>query len=268
MSTAGPNFPTSATGNTGAGTKTWSNPTNIEASGGGTADAVFAIAAATSKDLIATGFGFAIPATATISGIQLEVNEGCSNFEIASTTIKLLKAGSPVGNNKAGAPASGVEWNSPASAAVYGTTSDLWGTTWTPADINASNFGAMVTCNDPGGGVGDTATVDYVKITVTYTVPAPTVTSCSPNNGTTAGGTSVTITGTNFFSGTITVTFGGSSATGVSFVNSTTITCTTPAHAAGAVNVVVTNPDSQTGTGTNAYTYNSPTSPAQFFQMF
>src|SRR5262249_24494140 len=38
--------------------------------------------------------------------------------------------------------------------------------------------------------------------------PAPTVTSVTPNNGTAAGGTAVTIAGTNFVSGA-TVTFGG-----------------------------------------------------------
>jgi len=37
------------------------------------------------------------------------------------------------------------------------------------------------------------------------------------------------------------VTFGGVSATSIVTVNDTTITCTTPAGAAGAVNVVVTN---------------------------
>ena len=38
-------------------------------------------------------------------------------------------------------------------------------------------------------------------------------------------------------------------------VSSTSITATTPAHAAGAVSVVVTNSDAQSGTLTNGYTY-------------
>ena len=38
-------------------------------------------------------------------------------------------------------------------------------------------------------------------------------------------------------------------------VNSTLITATTAAHAAGAVSVVVTNTDGQSGTLTNGYTY-------------
>ena len=49
----------------------------------------------------------------------------------------------------------------------------------------------------------------------------------------------MTITGTNFASGA-TVTFGGTAATSVVVVNGTTITATTPAHAAGAVTVTVT----------------------------
>jgi phosphatidylserine/phosphatidylglycerophosphate/cardiolipin synthase-like enzyme len=87
--------------------------------------------------------------------------------------------------------------------------------------------------------------------------PAPTVSNINPNSGTTAGGTSVTITGTNFVSGA-TVKLGGTAATGVVVSNSTTITATTPAHAAGAASVVVTNPDNQSGTLTNGFTYQSP----------
>ena len=41
-------------------------------------------------------------------------------------------------------------------------------------------------------------------------------------------------------------------------VNSTTITATTAAHAAGAVSVVVTNSDNQSGTLTNGYSYGNP----------
>jgi len=86
---------------------------------------------------------------------------------------------------------------------------------------------------------------------------APTVSSIAPVSGTTAGGTSVTITGTGFVSGT-TVTLGGAAATAVTVVSATSITATTPAHAAGAVNVTVTNPDGQSGTLNSGFTYTSP----------
>jgi hypothetical protein len=70
----------------------------------------------------------------------------------------------------------------------------------------------------------------------------PTVSSVSPANGGVAGGTGVTITGTNF-GGTgafvPVVTFGGVAATNVVVTTGsfTQITCTAPAHAAGAVDV-------------------------------
>ena len=90
------------------------------------------------------------------------------------------------------------------------------------------------------------------------TNPAPTVTAITPNSGTTNGGTPVTITGTGFLAGA-TVSVGGTAATGVTVVNSTSITATTAAHAAGAVSVVVTNSDAQSGTLTNGYTYTTGT---------
>jgi hypothetical protein len=84
-------------------------------------------------------------------------------------------------------------------------------------------------------------------------LPVPTFTSINPTAGPIAGGTSVTITGTDF-TGATAVTFDGIAATGITVVNANTITATTPAHAAGAVNVVVTTPGG-TATGTNAFTY-------------
>jgi hypothetical protein len=84
--------------------------------------------------------------------------------------------------------------------------------------------------------------------------PAPTITSLDVTSGVVTGGTAVDITGTGF-TATPTVTFGGEAATSVVRVSATHVTCVTPAHAAGAVNVVVTNPDNQTATKTNGYTY-------------
>jgi hypothetical protein len=88
--------------------------------------------------------------------------------------------------------------------------------------------------------------------------PAPKVTAISPNTGTANGGTAVTVTGTGFLSGAA-VTIGGTPATGVTVVSSTSITATTPAHAAGAADVVVMNTDNQTGALSGGYTYTSAT---------
>jgi hypothetical protein len=104
--------------------------------------------------------------------------------------------------------------------------------------------------------------------------PAPRVSAISPNTGTTNGGTAVTVTGTGFRSGA-TLTIGGTAATGVTVVSSTSITARTPAHAAGAADVGVRNTDNQMGTLSGGYTYTSgtggaPTAPpgATFFDNF
>ncbi len=88
----------------------------------------------------------------------------------------------------------------------------------------------------------------------TFGAASLSVGSVTPNSGATAGGTVVTIGGTNFVSGA-TVTFGGSSATSVAFVSSTQLKATTPAHAAGAVSVAVTNPDNSSATLPGGFTF-------------
>jgi hypothetical protein len=82
---------------------------------------------------------------------------------------------------------------------------------------------------------------------------APADFTLEPNEGLAAGGTEVTISGQNL-TGTTGVTFGGVAATSVEVVDDSTVTCVTGAHAAGAVDVVVTdNVGSKTETG--AFTY-------------
>jgi hypothetical protein len=99
-----------------------------------------------------------------------------------------------------------------------------------------------------------------------YSYAAPTVIAISPNSGSTDGGTSVTIIGTGFVS-SATVSIGGANATGVTFGSATSLTATTPAGALGAKNVVVTNPDGQTGTLTGGYTYSIPVCPTNYVKV-
>lgn len=117
----------------------------------------------------------------------------------------------------------------------------------TPAKA-AGTYNIVVTNNDTQTGT----------LVGGYTYQAgPSVTSCSPDSGSDLGGDLVTVTGTGFTSTISSVTFGGMSATMVTYISATMLTCLSPAHDAGAVNVIVTNSDSQTGTGTGVYTYSS-----------
>jgi len=82
---------------------------------------------------------------------------------LRDNTVQLLKAGSPVGSNKAGAST----WSTTSTTVNYGSSSDLWGTTWTPADLNATTFGLRFAAKNLGAGSA-TASLDWVSITVTY----------------------------------------------------------------------------------------------------
>jgi len=79
----------------------------------------------------------------------------------------------------------------------------------------------------------------------------------TPHASTVDGGIDVTISGYNFVNGA-TVDFDGVSATNVQFIDSNTLIATNPAHGAGTVDIVVTNPDSQTLTYANYFRYLGP----------
>jgi formylglycine-generating enzyme required for sulfatase activity len=135
---------------------------------------------------------------------------------------------------------------------LTGATSVTFGGT-AATSFNVVN-GSTITCTTPAGAAGNASVqvttpggTNAANTLFTYvTPPPPTLTSVSPAAGTNAGGTSVTLTGTNF-TGASTVTFGGNAATDLIVVNGTTITCTTPTSLAGPSSVLVTTPG-----GTNA----------------
>lgn len=94
-----------------------------------------------------------------------------------------------------------------------------------------------------------TYSVSSLELDVTYTAAV----TIDPGEGSSLGGTPVTITGTDFVADS-TVAFDGLPATSVVVVSDTEITCVTPAHAIGAVSFTVTAPDlSPAGSGTFTY---------------
>src|SRR5216684_2806554 len=123
--------------------------------------------------------------------------------------------------------------------------------------FTATTFGTFAfVCDIPTCGSGHS----LMSGNFTVIKVSPAVSSIAPATGSQNGGTVVTITGTGFLTGA-TVKFGGTSATSSSVVSATSITAVTPLGPAGAqlaVNVVVTNPDSTTGTASNGFTYTVP----------
>ncbi|KPA09769.1 Cell surface receptor IPT/TIG domain protein, partial [Candidatus Magnetomorum sp. HK-1] len=102
-----------------------------------------------------------------------------------------------------------------------------------------------------------TATTAAGTFTLNAVIPEdPEITSLNPTNGEEAGGTVVTITGSNFIVGTAaTVMFGTNEATEVNVASATSISCKSPAGT-GTVNVTVTQ-DSRTSNAVQ-FTYDPP----------
>lgn len=120
----------------------------------------------------------------------------------------------------------------------------------TPA-VAHSTIDVVVT--GPGG--SDT------KTTALMFADTPTITTVSPSTGSTSGGTSVTIRGTNFFDGAHAISFGGTAATSYTVDSATQITAIAPAGTAGAVSIVIAGPVGSF-TKTAAFTYIAPTPPS------
>ncbi len=139
-------------------------------------------------------------------------------------------------------------------------TVNFGGTLATAILVSATKITAT---SPPGTGVVDvvvSTSVGSSDITVndkfTY-VPAPTLLSIAPTAGSAAGGTSVTLAGTGFQTGA-TVTVGGVALTGLTITVPNVISGITGAHAAGAVDVAVTNPDGQKAILVGGFTYVDP----------
>ncbi|MEN9323885.1 MAG: hypothetical protein RL699_1665 [Bacteroidota bacterium] len=154
---------------TGVGTVAWGTPGNITAAG--TPYATMSVAAnATTNYLRATNYGFTIPANATIQGISVSINKSSSGTTspfLRDNVVSLVKAGTIQTTNKA---LTGTNWSNSGLAVVnYGGAADLWATTWTPADLNNANFGVVLAASNSNANAR-TATVDYIRVTVSYSI--------------------------------------------------------------------------------------------------
>jgi MSHA biogenesis protein MshQ len=191
---------------TGIGSDNWNNPGNALTQNG-TSATVSMNDGEISRYLRCTDYGFTIPTGVTISGITVTVRRSVDNAggNPRDYAVQLLKAGVLQATNYAD---TGTTYPTALAFANYGGTGNLWGTTWTVADINNANFGVSFVSNKPGTTGGNrTVSVDVISVAVTYTdTTAPTVTSitrvdATPTNGISSASWTVTfsepVTGVN-----------------------------------------------------------------------
>lgn len=108
---------------------------------------------------------FNVPSYAIISGIELEIEFGPSHsgFTGSNTFFVTLATG---GSTKGTA----AEMDSNGPGVFYnGGSTDLWGTTWTAAEVNAATFGVNLNASWVSGSIS--AQIDYVRVRIYYTLP-------------------------------------------------------------------------------------------------
>jgi hypothetical protein len=115
------------------------------------------------KTLVAKKFAMGVPLGATIKGIEVKVWRYDSAGDVEDSEIKLRKASGAVGSNKA----IGGAWPKSLTLATYGGPTDLWGTTWTVAEVNEEAFGLGVLVKALKN--SSYFFLDTVQITVYYT---------------------------------------------------------------------------------------------------
>lgn len=144
----------------------WANPNRVEIS-----DDLYARVRLspgdTSKYLLVRDFGFVIPPTATITGITVLLETAMDeDADGDAASLRLLKGGVTVGPDRESAvlfDAKADEFN------LIG--GDLWGTTWTAADIMDPDFGVVFSATRLSGPAVREVKVDYVGIIVTFEDP-------------------------------------------------------------------------------------------------
>lgn len=126
--------------------------------------------------LRASNFGFSIPSTAIICGVVVEAEKSATGIGtvlgvglsyVTDYSVRLVRNGVVLGNNKATA----THWTGTESYHTYGSSNDIWGVAWTPADINSANFGIAFSASINGlVMLIPSVRLDHIRITVHYSV--------------------------------------------------------------------------------------------------
>lgn len=137
----------------------------------------------------------------------------------------------------------------------------------TPLNCPLTSTTQCTTVAPPGTGivfvvVTDLAGISSPAVPASQYSYAPAISSISPSSGPLAGGTSVTVDGTNFVPGATTIQFGGVDATSFSCASTTQCTAVSPASTSATTTVVDVTATTAGGTSpitvADKFTYEAP----------
>jgi hypothetical protein len=172
---AGPNNAGSVANNNLVGTNMWSNPNLAQGPSDGASASANAASGNPTYYLEATNFGFALPADTVIGGIRVDIKKDAAGGVAFDNGVFLVRGSMSsviVGTDHS----LGGAWPAVSSVVSYGGPGDLWGTTWTVADINNANFGVVISAHDSMSGA--LAQVDSFAITIFGLCPPSPLAGC------------------------------------------------------------------------------------------
>lgn len=103
-----------------------------------------------SSHVLVTGLGYSVPSDATVLGVEVQLDGAAEVVgEMVDYNLQLIKGGVKTGANRADTV---TNWPTTFTSAFYGSSSDMWSTTLSYSDVNASNFGVAYRFYDDSGG--------------------------------------------------------------------------------------------------------------------
>jgi hypothetical protein len=116
-----------------------------------------------------TGFNFTIPSYASVCGITVEMESRATGLILTAAVrdnqVRLIKGGIITGDNKAKTG----DWGNTDAYRNFGGALDLWGTSLTPADVNAADFGVAISASIIALIAAlPSAEIDHVRMKVDY----------------------------------------------------------------------------------------------------
>ena len=158
-----------------SGTLAWSNEANVTADDGSVANSASSSAAGEKTwTLYGHNLGLSLPDGAVIRGIEARIEAGNSGNENSFDDVVLRKADGTFTTTDRSDAATLI---GPLTAYTYGSATDLWGESWTKADVEDADFGAgFAFLSDNASAAVD---VDYIALNVHYDLELTPITGLS-----------------------------------------------------------------------------------------
>lgn len=123
-----------------------------------------------STPLIATNFGFGLPGSAIVTGIQLDITGSQDNPGPSTAQSAIVPQLTQDGSTAIGSGPSPGFLSLPATTGgiTFGGPTETWGVNLTGADVNSATFGVGITA--AAGGLGSVSPTDFTINTITMTI--------------------------------------------------------------------------------------------------